>query len=835
MAEQPSAAEVYPTLDTPPTSASGFAMTTLRLSLRSLRRRPGFAALVVLTLGLGIGAATAMFTVVEAVLLKPLPYRAPDGLAMIWSRWSNFDRTWISEGEYLDYQRQHELFQDVATWSTVGEVAITGPDGRPESVAAVQASANLLGVLGVAPFAGRMFTADEDVPNGPAVVMVGFDLWRRRWGGDLEVVGRTIQLDGQPYRVVGILPPDFRLPLEFQSRSTAQLMGPIQIDRGSAPRGSHCCYGVARLQSGVTAARVTTQLHALAARWTEEGLYPRDMRFTAFARTIPDEIGGPVRPALAVLAVAVALLLLLTCVNVANLILARAESRAREVAVRAALGAGGRDLLRLALGESLLLGAAGGVVGLGLAWAGVRLLVVRAPTSIPRAAELTVDWRVALFSLVLALGTGVVFALVPLVRIRRLDLANALRDGRGQSDGVDRRRGRGLLVIAETALAALLLVGAGLTVRSFVNLSRIDPGFDARNVLTMRLSLPEAKYATVESADNFYAHLGDAVRHLPGVVAAGFVRLLPLATEMGDAGLRIEGRPVPPGQQGRQADWQAVSPGYFEAMRIRLMSGRFFDAHDDINGEQVIAINQQLAREYFPGEDPLGKRIQLGRDSTPWRRVVAVVGDVRHNGLLGAPKRGWYIPQDQWSRSYGGPRRAMTLVIRTTGDPLAMVGPVRGIVRDLDPDLPLTEVRPLSAVLAAATQEQRFVMALMGVFALLALALAAVGLYGVIAYAVSRRTREIGIRLALGSDARRVRALVLRQGMRPAYAGVALGLGGAALLTRFLRTLLYGVAPIDGATFLLVPLVLLLVAALAVLVPARRASRVEPVEALRAE
>jgi putative ABC transport system permease protein len=809
-------------------------MTTLGLALRALRHRPGFSALVVLTLGLGIGAATAIFTVVNAVLLKPLPYRAPERLAMIWSRWSNFDRTWISQAEYLDYQRQQQLFQDVAAWADNGEVTITGPDGHAESVPSIQATANLLSVLGVSPQQGRMFTSLEDIPNGPAVVMVGYDLWQHRWGGDPALVGKIIQVDGQPYRVSGILSRDFRLPLEFQSRGTAQLIGPLQIDHATASRGGHCCFGVARLRPGVTGALATSELGTLASQWTEQGLYPRDMRFTAFAVTLPDEVSGPVRPALAVLAAAVALLLLLTCANVANLILTRAESRAREVAVRAALGAGGRDMLALVLGESVLLGLAGGLVGLALAWVGVHVLVAGAPTTMPRVAELAVDWRVGLFSLGLAIGTGVVFALVPLIRIRRLDLASALRDGRGQSGGVEERRGRAILVVAEMAFAVLLLIGSGLTVRSFINLSRIDPGFDARDVLTVRVSLPAAKYATAEAVNAFYDKLGDAVRRLPGVASAGFARLLPLATTMGDAGLRIDGKPLPTGAPGRQADWQGVSPGYFEAMRIRLISGRFFDSHDGFDGEPVIIVNQELVKEYFPGEDPLRQRIQVGNDTT-WRRVVGVVGDVQHNGLLGAAKRGWYIPQVQWSHSWRFLLRAMTLVIRTTGDPRAAVTPVARVVRELDPDLPLTNVQPMSAVLAAATQEQRFTMALMAVFGLLALALAAVGIYGVISYAVSQRTREIGIRLALGSDVRAVRELVLRQGMRLAYVGVGVGVVAAMLMARLLRTLLYGVSPVDWATFTAVPVLLLLVAGAAVLIPAIRASRVAPVEALRAD
>lgn len=803
-------------------------------TLRSLRNRPGFSTLVILTLGLGIGAATAIFTVVNAVLLKPLPYRDPSGLAMVWSKWDNFDKTWVSLAEYLDYQRQTQLFQDVALWNTGGEVTLTGPEGHAESVTGAQATANLLDVLGVAPRLGRMFTPAEDVPNGPAVVMVGYDLWQRRWSGDPGLVGRTIQVDGQPYRVSGILPRDFRLPLEFQARNSVQLIGPTQIDHATPSRGGHCCYVIGRLKAGVTSALVTTEVRTLAAQWTQAGLYPEGMHFQPFSVSLDDEVTGPVRPALVLLIAAVTLLLVLTCANVANLILTRAADRGREMAVRAALGAGLRDMLRLALGESLVLGVAGGVVGLGLAWAGVRLLAARAPTTVPRVADLGIDGRVAGFALVLAVGTGILFALVPFFRVFRLDLADSLRAGRGQSAGLDRRRARTTLVVCETAFAVLLLVGAGLTIRTFVNLMRIDPGFDARNVLTLHLSLPATKYNTVEGANQFYRTLGDQVRKLPGVQAAGFARLIPLATEMGDAGLQIQSKPLPPNVPGRQADWQAVSPGYLEAMRIPLVSGRTFDTHDDLNGEPVIILNRELVKEYFPGEDPLGQMIKVGQDSN-WRRVVGVVGDVHHNGLLGNFKRGWYIPQDQWSRAYVNPRRSAYLVVRTAADPQTVVGPVVGLIRGLDPDLPATDIRPLSEVLSQATQEQRFTMGLMAAFALLALTLAAVGMYGVISYGVSQRTREIGIRLALGSDVRGVRDLVLRQGMRPAYLGVGLGLVASALLTRFLRSVLYHVAPLDWVTFVLVPVLLLGVAACAVLIPAVRASRVAPVEALRME
>jgi putative ABC transport system permease protein len=809
-------------------------MPSFRLAVRSLLHRPGFCVVVIVTLALGIGATSAIFTVVNAVLLTPLPYRAPDRLAMIWSQWSNFNKTWVSQDEYLDYQRQTRLFTDVAAWSNSGEVAITGPGASAESVPLTQMTANLLAVVGMSPAAGRMFTAAEDVPNGPPVAMVGYDLWQRRWGGDPTLIGRAIDLNGQAVRVVGVMPRQFRFPLEFQTRSTAQIITPIQFDPGTQNRGGHCCYAIARLRSAITPAMVTRELQTLATRWTDAGLYPRDMRFTAFSVSVIDEVSGRVRLALTVLSAAVALLLLLTCANVANLILTRADGRSREMAVRAALGAGRGDILRLALTESVLLGLAGGMVGLAFAWGGVRLLVARAPTTIPRINELAVDWRVVAFTLALSVGTGVLFGLVPLARASRLDLASALRDGRGQSHGIDRRRGRTMLVAAEMALAVLLLIGATLTIRSFVNLTRIDAGFDARNVLTMRLSIPAAKYGTVESANGFFRSVGDAVRRTPGVQSAGFVRVLPLAAEMGDAGLRILGKPVPNGQPGRQADWQAVSPGYFETMKLRLVSGRFFDQRDGTNGQPVIAINQQLAHEYFPGQDPLGQGIQVGSD-TVWRTVVAVIGDVHHNGLLGTPKRGFYLPQEQWAMAYGNPRRAMTLVVRTVGDPRAAISPIQRIVRGLDVDVPLTQVMPMADVMASATQEQRFTMALMAAFASLAMILAAVGIYGVISYSVSQRTREMGIRLALGAEVHTVRSLVWRQGMMPAYAGIGIGLLAAVVLTRFLVALLYGVAPIDPVTFVAIPGLLGIVAAGSVLIPAVRASRLAPVEALRAE
>ena len=807
----------------------------LRHGLRALRRAPAFTLVAVLTLALGIGANSAIFSVVNAVLLEPLPYRSPGQLALIWSRWTNFEKTWLSPAEYLDYQQQHQLFSDVAAWGENGDVTLTGEAG-PESTAGVVATANFLHVLGMRPALGRAFSEAEDIPNGPPVVMLGYDLWQHRFGGDATIVGRSIVVDGTSQQVVGVLPANFRFPLEFQSLSTAQIVQPMQLDRSAPERGSHGIYGIGRLKPGVTPATVTTALHALTRRWTREGLYPPDMHFTAFAESLQQEVSGGARVALLVLAAAVGLLLLLTCVNVANLLLARADGRAREVAVRSALGAGTGDLLRLALTEGLLLGLSGGVLGLALAWAGVRLLIAHAPTSVPRLAELAVDGRVLLVTALLAIGTGLAFGIVPALRATRVDLANVLREGaRGASGGVDRRRGRTLLIALEMALAVLLVIGAGLTVRSFRNLQRIPAGFDPDHVLTLRLTLPATRYDSAAPVTAFYEELGNRVRALPGVQAAGFVRQLPLASEIGDAGVRIQGRPVPPGEQGRSGDWQVVTPGYFEAMHERLVRGRFFTAADAADGALVAAINETMAREYFPGEDPIGQRIAIGGDTTKWRTIVGVIGDVHHNSLVTPVKRKWFVPLAQWGTLFGAPRRSMTLVVRSSANALALVSPIRRLVHDADPDVPLTHVRTLNDVVAAATREQRFTMSVMAGFAALALLLAAVGIYGVVSYAVGQRTREIGIRLALGASVPAVSAMVLRQGMLPAGTGVALGLAAALLLTRYLRALLYHVAPVDPLTFAAIPALLLLVAAAAVMIPAMRASRIDPVDALRAE
>lgn len=807
-------------------------LTDLRTALRALRRQPRFTLGVLLTLALGIGANTAIFSAVNAALLKPLPYTHPEQLALIWSRWSNFEKTWVADEEYFGYLDQRRLFQDVGMWDTGNELSLTGGQ-EPEMVQGANVTRNLLGLLGITPLVGRGFTAEEDVPNGPPVVLLGYDLWRRRFGADPGIVGRTIQVDGAAATVVGVLPGSARLPLEFQSDSRIQLLRPMGLDPASTSR-NHSYFAIARLQAGITAADVSRELRALTARWTSEGRYPAAMQFSAFAVPVTEEVGGGARVALLTLLGAVGLLLLITCVNVANLLLTRADRLSREMAVRAALGAGRGRLVRMTLTESVVLALGGGLLGLGLAYAALRVIVAAAPTSIPRAADVGLDATVLGFTLLLSLLTGLVFGAAPALRLSRTSLAVSLKEGAKGSEGPGRRSGRDLLIAAEMALAIMLVIGAALLVQSFRNLASTDPGFDAGRALTVKLSLPEPKYPATADVVRFYDELRHEVAALPGVTAAGLVRVLPLAEDIGDAGVMVEGKAPPEG--GWSADWQVVSPGLFEALGMRLVKGRAFNDGDTPDGLQVIAVNQALVDQYFaPGEDPIGRRVRIGGPDRPWRTIVGVVADTRHHGLTGPIKRAWFVPHAQFATSWGSARRTMTLVLRTSGDPMRLLAPVTRVIAARDPDLPLARVLTMDEVMAGAVQAQRFTTTLMAGFAVLALFLSALGVYAVIAYSVSQRTREIGIRLALGADGSLVRRMIVGQGLRPALIGVALGLLGAAGLSRFLATLLYGVTPLDPATYAAVPAVLLGVALLSSAAPALRATRVDPALALREE
>jgi putative ABC transport system permease protein len=807
----------------------------LRFGARSLRRNPAFAAVAVLTLALGIGANAAIFSVVNAVLLRPLPWSAPDRAVMIWSKWTAFDKTWVATGEVMDYRRRAQTLSDVAAWSD-GQVNLTG-DGDPERVSSAGVTANLFSTLGVAPMLGQTFSPAQDLPNGPNVVVLGHALWSRRYAADPGIVGRAIQINGSAYEVTGVMPPGFVLPTDYQNPEPTQLWTALQLDPASMDHGSHGLYAAARLKPGATVAQAADELHNIAMAMTNEGLYPRPMQFDTVVLSLSDEVVGPVRRAIWLLFGAVAFLLLIACANVANLLLARAEGRQRELAVRAALGASSVRVIRQLLTESLVLTGIASAAGLALAFAGVRFVGWWNPASVPRVADATVDLRVLLFTAAVAVATSLIFSLAPALRARRVDLTDSLKDGaQGASSGGGRQRFRHALVVVEMALAVVLLVGAGLMLRSLWSLQRVQLGLDPSHVLTMRLSLPAASYRTPEQVVDFYTRLVDRVGALPGVAKAGAVRALPLASTIGDYGLRVEGF-TPPLGTGAKGDWQIATAGYLEAMGERVIRGRPIGADDKGDTMLVALINEEMARRYWSGRDPIGGRFQIGGGAPdrPFVTVVGIVGNVRHNGITEGIKEKFYVPHTQWHKSAGNPIRSMTLVVKAEGDAMSLARPVREIVRNLDASLPIAEVRSMDDVVAATLSAPRFTGLLLGGFAALALLLSAIGIYGVLSYVVSRRTREIGIRVAIGAGRGQVLRLVLGSGVGLALAGIAVGLVAAATLSRLMTTLLHDVQPGDPATYATVAAVLTTVAIVASMVPAWRATRVDPVKALKAE
>ncbi len=806
----------------------------LRFGARALRRNPGFATIAILTLALGIGATAAIFSVVNAVLLRPLPWSHPDRAVMIWSRWISFDKTWVSPAEVLDYRKRATTLEQVAAWGD-GQVNLTG-DGDPERVAAGQVTANLFSTLGATPLLGRTFTTQEDVPNGPDLVVLGHALWQRRYGGDTGIVGRSIQINGRPAEVIGVMTPGFLLPTDFQNPEPTALWTPLQIDPATSERGNHGLYAAGRLVPGATVAQASSELRAIAQAMTREGLYPAQMQFDTVVLSLTDEVVGGVRRAIVLLSGAVALLLLIACANVANLLLARAEARQREIAVRSALGAGAFRVLRQLLTESLVLTGVSTAVGLALAFGGVRFLAWWNPANIPRVSEAGLDIRVVSFTALVALCTSMAFSLAPALRAMAVDLTDSLKDGsQSTSSGGGRQRFRNALVIVEMALAVVLLVGAGLMLRSLWSLQRTDLGFDPSHVLTLRVSLPPTTYPSPDHVVGFYQRLLDRTRQLPGVRSAGAIRVLPLASTIGDSGLMVEGYVPPPGTSAK-GDWQIATDGYFEAMGERIVAGRAILPSDMTDSLPTMVVNEQMARKYWPGQDPIGRRLRLGANpANPWITVVGIAGDVRHNGISGVVKEKFYVPHTQWHKSRGNAIRSMSLVVRTDGEPAALAGSIRAAVRELDPNLPVANVRTMSEIVEGSLSAPRFTAVLLGVFALLALTLSVIGIYGVLSYVVSRRTREIGIRLAIGAGRGQVLRMVLRNGLALSLTGVVLGLAAAALVTRLIAGLLHGVTPGDPITFAGVGLGLAAVAALASLVPAIRATRVDPVVALKAE
>jgi putative ABC transport system permease protein len=803
----------------------------LRFGARSLRRNRTFAAVAILTLALGIGANTAIFSVVNAVLLQPLPWREPDRAVMIWSKWTAFDKTWVAPGEVNDYRRRSQTLTGISAWSD-GQINLTG-DGEPERVPYAQVSANLFTTLGVNTGMGRTFTAAEDVPNGPDLVVLGHGLWTRRYAADPRIIGRRIMLNGRPFEVVGIMPRDFVLPTDYQNPAPTQLWTPLQIDPADSDRG-HGWYAAARLKPGVTVKQAADELSGIAKAMTREGLYPEQMQFDTIVLSLTEEVLGSVRPAILMLLGAVGFLLLIACANVANLLFARAEARQREIAVRSALGAGAARVLRQLLTESLVLAGVAAAGGLVLAYGAVKFVAWWDPANIPRVASAALDGRALAFTAVVALVTSMLFSLAPALRAIRVDLTESLKDGQTTSGGGARQRFRNSLVVIEMALAVILLVGAGLMIRSLWSLSHVPLGLDPSQVLTMRLSLPEASYEKPESVVSFYQELLNRIRRVPGVRTAGMIRSLPLGSTIGDSGVMVDGYVPPPGTNAK-GDWQIATDGYIESMGERILRGRAFTPADGTGTQLVAMINEEMAKRYWPGRDALGGRFRRGGPNRPWITVVGIVADVKHNGITGVVKEKYYIPHTQWHVSTGSAIRSMSLVVKTSGDPMSVVGSVRREISALDPALPVADVRTMDDVVGATLSTPRFTGVLMIVFATVALALSAIGIYGVLSYVVSRRTREIGIRVAIGAGRSQVLRLVLGQGLALTFTGVVIGLGIAVWGAQLMRPMLHGVSPGDPVTFAAVAGLLMVVAILASLMPALRATRVDPVVALKAE
>jgi putative ABC transport system permease protein len=807
-------------------------LADLSHSLRRLARAPGFATVALLTLALGIGANTAIFSILESVVLRPLPYGDPARVVMIWSAADKGERTWLSASEVKSYARESGAFEQLAAY--LGSAATLTGDGEPERVVAAYATTNLFQTLRVRPAYGRpFFPADGAVQ--PTVVMIGHGLWQRRYGGDPRVVGRSILVGDRARTVVGVLPASFRVPLDFDEERPVELWIPTTLDNPDyAGWGNRSFIAIGRLRSGVNPQQALTGMRTLEERWWKEGLVGGRIE-PRHAVPVQELVLGDVRYALFVLLGAVGVILLIACANVANLMLARSDARHREIAIRTALGASRGRLMRQLLTESVLLSLIGGALGAALGYAGTTVLVALDPPGVPRVSEIGLDVGVLGFTLVLAVATGVLFGLAPALELSRPQLSRALKEGgRTGTVGRGQQRFRDSLAVAQVAFSVMLLIGALLLVRSFAELQRVDLGFDTHGALTFRIGVPQGRYAQSRDVIAFFRTLQERVGQLPDVRAVGATRLLPLTGTIGDWSITVEGRARAPGENPN-GDWQVVTPGYFESMRMTPARGRFITGDDHENAPLVAVINETMAARYWPGADPVGKRFHLGDRDQPWITVVGVARQVRHNAVVEQPRAEMYIPHAQFEAARGQTMRSMTLVVRVAGDPRALVGHIRRTVRALDPNLPMADVRTLKQVADDSLARPRFTTTLLGVFAALALTLATIGIYGVVSLLVTRRRQEIGIRMALGARRASILQMVLKRGMVLAAIGLVIGLTGALWLTGALTSLLYGVTRFDPLTFAVAPALLAAVALLACAVPAVRAAGVNPVVALREE
>ena len=802
----------------------------IRFAMRQLIRDPGFTLVTVLTLALGIGSTTAIFSVVDGVLLRPLPFPEPHELTVVWADWSRRGGPvdeWVNFPNYHDLKERSRTLETVGAWDG-GSATLTG-QSEPEEVVFGSVSHGMFSeVLVASPTLGRGFLAEDDLPNAPGTVILTDGFWRRVMGADPTVVGSALILNDVPRTILGVMAPDFDPPF----MEDAEIWIPMQwdISANGCGRGGACLRAVARLAQGTTLDEARVEADEIGRQLQEE--YPDTNLNTGFTlRSLRNDMVADARTGLLVLLSAVGFVLLIACVNVANLLMARATGRASELSIRTALGAGRGQLVNQLLVESALLAVLGGALGLAVAFLGTDVLIALAPPEIPRIEDVSVDGSVLLFASASVVMAGLLFGVIPSLRGAASGIGDGLREGGSRSSrGIRGIRARGALVSGQIALALILLVGAGLLVRSFQNLRTRDLGFRPEGVLTMQIGLPSTRYPDADARRSFRPILEGSLAALPGVTSVGLTSWLPLTGFGSDTGFNIEGRPLPPPGQNQSVWFRRVSSGYLDTMGMRLVSGRWLGESDDQNSPPVVVINDGLARRFFPDVDPVGQRLNMGnRESPTWREIVGVVAEARYFGIRGDSRDALYLPYDQ------APVGSFFVALRSTRDLKALSGELRGAVAELDPLLAVARLRPMESLVAGALGPDRFVTVLLMLFSGAALTLAVVGLYGVVSYGVGLRFREMGVRMALGAKGGDIRGLVLRSSLGPVALGLAVGLIGGAILTRLMENLLFGVSATDPWTFSLVTLILSGVAAFASLVPARRAARVDPIQVLRAE
>jgi putative ABC transport system permease protein len=806
----------------------------IRYGIRMLWKSPSVSIVATIALALGIGANTAIFSVVNAVLLRPLPFANSENLMNVWETDSTrgYKRGAASYPNFVDWRDQNHVFEHMASYHT-NDFILTGR-GESTRLAGAVVNADLFPMLGVTPVIGRAFRADEDQPGESGrVVLLSQELFQKRFNADPNVVNQSMVLDGKTYTILGVMPQTFQFPVQ---NDPIELWTTVAVEReGKDPitneRGAHYMNVLARLKPGVSKEQAQAEMTAISTRLEQQ--YPdKDLHKSTRIEPTLEALVGDIRPALLILLGAVGCVLLIACANVANLLLARAMTRHKEMAIRSALGASRMRVVRQLLTESVLLSLAGGALGLVLAIWWSDLLIALGKDNIPRALHVGLDWRVLGFTLLVSLVTGVVFGLVPAIHSSKTELTESLKEGgRGSGEGARRNRVRGMLVVSELAIAVVLLIGAGLLIQSLWRLQHVSPGFESQNLLTFVVGIPEVKYP-VEKQNQFYRDLVARLRSLPGVRSAGSVIPLPLSGNAFTISFETEGRPVAKGDQP-SADFFAASDDYFKTLGVSILKGRGFTERDGEKAPGVVIVNQAFAKKFFPNEDPVGKRIKPGistlADETDWREIVGVVGDVRNRNLSSELRAGYFVPQAQV------PFNQMTIIVRTTGDPHTLITAAQNEVHAMDSEVPVFDVKTMDEYISATVAAPRFNATLLMIFAAVALILTIVGLYGVMSYSVAQRTNEIGIRMALGAHTRDVLRLIVAQGFKLVLIGLGIGLLGALASMTLISSLLFGVTWKDPLTFVGVAVLLAVVALLACYIPARRAARLDPLRALHYE